>query len=163
MSNKNYEGLDEQQRVQLQAFDRETRSSSAKLGLARKAVVEKEKPNLGRDGESIYLMRAKYGEFLDQFSRLSTESQQALIDKAVECNSKPEISGKDFLELMADLNRYVIELASKDDPEGEKIKKPAWKDELGQIVKEMEKIKDITGKKGLDKTDKPAGTKEAIN
>ena len=43
---------------------------------------------------------------------------------------------------MADLNRYAISLAPKDDPEGEKKPKPKWQEELTDVVDEMQRLKE---------------------
>ena len=141
MGKESYDGLNPEQLEQLQAFDKNTRSSAAKLGLVRRAIRQEASGSQWRN-ETEQLMAIKYREFFKLFSRLSTESQEALIEKALNFNLKPDTTETEFLELMADLNRYAISLAPKDDPEGEKKPKPKWQEELTDVVDEMQRLKE---------------------
>ena len=69
MGKESYDGLNPEQLEQLQAFDKNTRSSAAKLGLVRRAIRQEASGSQWRN-ETEQLMAIKYREFFFFFSRL---------------------------------------------------------------------------------------------
>lgn len=158
MRKESYAGLSEEQRSELEAFDKGVRGSATKLGLARKAI-KNETPGFQGKTEMEKLMLVKYREFFKLYARLSEESQEALINKASDVVLTSNITEKEFLGLMADLNRYALSLAPEDDPEGEQKQDPKWQDELKGVVDEMQRLKaERKAQKKLNEQEKPKGS-----